>query len=677
MARHIYSLHMGRETMMAFTGIVRDSKPNLIAATAEGGEPFGYAVMKDGSLRLGNQLYEMNGNDYSDISSINTDYKEIMSKYSMLLEYAGAWYNRIKERMRIINNSEGYASAPDYSECWVIEIPKECCEIKDGEAYMIGDNRSYQSVFEEAGYKNPMVLPKSNGYVSCADMTYFVNAYGADDVKLADDLLCINFGSHSCSATFFGADGSSCSYEENVGASCVEKAILDMNFKELYRSNPDRYNDPGFLNSVKTKCKGNKRFYEYVLLKVKKLKETYYLKQVQGHDVALDTTVGIRPDSSDVLFSQWSNESFILYINDDMMKSIVNDTIVSNNLSLADCISDFVERAAERVDKNKDTTVILTGGATMMTFVRDIVMDIIPNGIYFAEPSDPIAVTTKGFWHIGSYMFKLNDLEGAYDFLLEAIDSGNKAAIDICADVLGVTYKDAGKLIGIGNKPSIADKSDEFIGNSIRDWLAMNHYSGSIIPVANAAFSDWMLTTLFGQCMGYGSDLEKGIVSELNNRFKEYLKGSPVSDRMAYELGDEELGWFDDFSHAWFDSIFCKFNELFDDEEVQYNEYFRQYTDSIIGVGKKRKAYYNGISQNLDNHRSAWLKKMNMFLEAIGYNDEMNNEFYNLCLSNVKALLEKGKKNISVDLFAKSSDNKKAKEKIISRLKSFDSESLS
>ena len=157
MSGRIFSLDNGRGNMAAYYGDLDVPNPQFKPLMPEGGEPSGFARLKDGSIALGKRIYSVNP---AKVESYHINFKAIPTQENraVMVAYANAWRELLKKR-----NPAAFARGED---AWFIGIPTGWRKKK------IVDE--YRSIFQEAGYPNPIIVPESN-----AAMVHAQKSYGA------------------------------------------------------------------------------------------------------------------------------------------------------------------------------------------------------------------------------------------------------------------------------------------------------------------------------------------------------------------------------------------------------------------------------------------------------------------------------------------------------------------
>ena len=261
--------------------------------TENAGEPAGFVLMKDGCCRVGNELYNLNGADFQNVTYWNmSDF--LNEPEDLQIEYAKAWRKKIEK-----NNSELFA---DCEAVWSIGCP--------GDDNVVADK--LQKIFESAGYENVSVIPGN----ACL-------LYSSQENS---QVLYIDFAAyHSCAICISG--GLMQYFEECIGTSLVEKMLIAENLSGKF--DEEQKNPPELRSIISDKYKNNPQFANYLLLKARKLLNEYSILK-ETHDVSVD--ICIADDEFD--------EQFIMSITPDMISAITDKPVKEILKEQFDILSD-------------------------------------------------------------------------------------------------------------------------------------------------------------------------------------------------------------------------------------------------------------------------------------------------------------------------------------------------
>lgn len=644
MARYIHSLDNGRGTMGAFTGedalASQEPKPLM----AEGGEPSGFAKMKDGSYQLGNQLYVMKSDTYHNVDSFMIDFKEIPNKdnHDLMATYARAW----RERMMKKNPT---AFLPGNEEYWIIGMPTGWRKKSIVDAY--------RQVFIDAGYKNPIIVPESNAAMAAAQHSYSAIARANSE----QGVLCIDLGAYSNDATFVNKDGVF-SYGGYTGASLIERMMLVQNLKNAYGKSKKAHNEPDLLQTVINRCKSDRKFYNFILLQTRKLKETYYSASAEGGTILRDITNAVELDVQDPMFSDW--DFFTLYTNDTMMNAITKELSIRsvlgdefNNLPIemqneignktwAGCLRTFIEKATElcpllaqaaRGNQTEKATVVLTGGAGLMPFVEDTILEVLPNIDLYKDRS-PMSTIAKGLWYFGPDKLKQLDFERAFDAVLNEEDSDGNSTLNII-------ISNAHDLLGARANQSIAVKAINCVVDSLKRWGNHEYDSGQVISRARANFKKWFYDDLKKDCATHATEAKRFITTTLNEKFRDFLAGSGMDNTTLFEDDELSLDYIDSFLNGYLDAVF----ELVDEQIAEENEIYSAFPNpGRIGgfLGTSRSEYMQAVAEKLDERNENWGEGLMNLLKSTYDSNDVYRPFLGECLYEMQKALEDKKRTM-------------------------------
>ena len=277
--------HIGGRVVVGWSDLMKDGSFQLI--TVAGGEPSGFAIMKDGSYRIGQDLYSI---DFPAVRKIYSEINDLSDiPYNLQVSYANAWREKIEK-----SNPELFT---DCEVFWVIGCPSS-------------NNNTitqYQVSFEAAGYKNVHVIPiddcLKHSFQKCLEIT--------DD---SSDILYIDLGAHRSRAIYI-TDGVMRSVDGCIGTSLIEKMIL---FKNLIGN----FNPPEISQAIFQKCINDSNVVNYLLLYVRKLLKNRSVEnnaqKIQVFNI--DKTLGVQ------------DSGLILTIDAEMLWSVLEDDKISSVL---------------------------------------------------------------------------------------------------------------------------------------------------------------------------------------------------------------------------------------------------------------------------------------------------------------------------------------------------------
>lgn len=646
MARYIHALDYGRGTMAAFTGEADALNPEPKPLMAEGGEPSGFARMKDGSYMLGNEMYHLKSDTYPRVDSFVIDFKEIPNEenHDLLVSYARAW----RERMMKKNPT---AFLPGNEEYWIIGMPTGWREKRIVDAY--------RQVFLDAGYKNPIIVPESNAAMAHAQHTS--GAIARANPKWG--VLCIDLGAYSDDATFVIANKvASCG--GYAGASLIERMMLMQILKNAYKKKKGEHNEPELLEAVVNKCSTDPNFFHYILQQTRKLKEQYYSANAEGAICIRDLVSTVELDWTDPAFSAWEGEDFVLYTNDAMMYAITQELSIRSVLGAgfqnlptemqneigdktwADCLRAFLERAtqlcpeltkAAQGNQAEKATVILTGGAALMPFVEDIVFEILPNIDLYKDKS-PMSTIAKGLWYFGPDKLKQLEFERAFDAILTEEDSDGD-------NILNTIISNAHDLLGKRANQAIPIRAINCVVEATSAWSNHEFDSGQMISHARGKFKTWFYGELKKQCGEHAAEAKQYIVTTLNDVFRNLLAESGLENTTLFEENELSLDYIELFQNEYLDAVF----ELVDGQIAEEDEIYSAFPNPgrLKGLfGPSRSDYLQAVAETLDKRNENWGMALMDDLKKTYDSNDLYRPFLIECVYEMQKALEDKKRTM-------------------------------
>jgi len=667
--RRIFALDYGRGTMAGFYMDVdaKDRTPKPIMD--KDGESSGFIKMKDGSYRLGRQLYTMPSRDYHEIEKYHLNIKEMPDGNDALqVEYAAAW------RRKLIGDPKNKALFADgCEEVWIIGCPTGWRSRRTMERY--------RAIFERAGFPDVIIVPESN-----AAMMYAQQTYGfMDRMDENAGVLCIDLGAYSSDSTFI-RPGVVRSYGGYVGASLIERMVLAMNLNGECCVGGTV--SDGLRKSVRLRCGQDEKFRELLLLHAKNLKENYFNAIVDGMEFSDGRDC---VESVDLRFGGDGSISggerfFGLVVNDEMMHAIVEGKPVKSILgdeygSLPDevrnelgdktwlkCLEEFIGKTLEvcpefaKAASSKASLkpkVILTGGASLMPFVYETLMKAMPNAEVYAD-REPMSTIAKGLTYFGPEKLKARDFDEEFHRMLNCnVDGmatdGSDRIVNVVAsrthDVLGIgaVYErtESGKYLQQGQKDdsgivyNTASKMHNVIFQAITGWREGNFASENIVSRARELFKTWFDDSM-PDVHGRGVASAKSfIVSEMNRIFAPLLAKHGVSGDLMREV-DVNLAYSDDMLE-WWRSQYQMFDRMIAEKGRICNNFPNP--DSLVEVfGKSREAIYDKVKEEMCELFARWRDDVKTMLKEEYDSAEVYGPFRCNCEDEITRALVRAKK---------------------------------
>lgn len=674
--KRIFALDYGRGTM---AGFYTDFGAKVISPRPimdKDGEPSGFALMQDGTYRLGKQLYTMGAKDYRKAVSLHINIKEIPTGDDALqVEYAKAWRQKLlRDNPTLFNDGS--------EEVWIIGCPTGWRSRK------VIDK--YRSIFEEAGFSNPIIVPESNAAMMYAQQTHeFMDHMGKNT-----GVLCIDLGAYSADSTYV-RPGSVSSYGGYVGASLIEKMILAMNLSGEFCE--DSRNSPNLRQKVREKCQNDPMFRAYMLLHAKKLKESYFTDVVNGQDYSdIDCTEAVDIRLNDAAFDSVGVKFFELVANEKMISTITTERSIKDILgeefdvlpeevrnelgekSWRKSLESFVIKTledcpefaaiAKKDPSGEKANLILTGGASLMPLVMDVMMEVMPNTNIYKD-SEPMSTIAKGLVYFGPEKIKAMEFAEQYMWILTHDIAGNVSDSEKHNDLLnslasrahdtlvyGFTFKKSEASVyelveerdDMGVVFRTVDKMILSVVNAASDWGDGEINSDQIASRALEKFNSWFngtsedsLSAVHARTLQF---VKEFFAVELNMAFLPLLERYKLGATML-TASDLTLEYADDLLKWWKSNYETVFKPQIEDE----NSFYSQLPNPSAGVlaqmnpfGKSRQEEYNNCLEVFKTRNLDWRDKArNAFTEV---NDKPEN--YGPFKVNCMAELEKAMNSI-------------------------------
>ena len=644
--KRIFALDYGRGTM---AGFYTDFGAKVISPRPimdKDGEPSGFALMQDGSYRLGKQLYTMGAKDYRNATAMHINIKELPTgDDSLQVEYARAWRQKLlRDNPTLFNDGS--------EEVWIIGCPTGWRSSKVIDKYRV--------IFEEAGFSNPIIVPESNAAMMYAQQTYEF----MDRMDKNTGVLCIDLGAYSADSTYV-RPGSVSSYGGYVGASLIEKMILEMNLSGEFCE--DSRNSKDLRQKVREKCQSDPMFRTYMLLHAKKLKESYFTDVVNGQDYSdIDCTEAVDIRINDAALDAVGVKFFELVANDRMMRTITEGRSIKDvlgeefdalpeevrkelgNSSWRESLKSFVcktlevcpEFAMAAKDTNGDkANLILTGGASLMPLVMDVMQEVMPNTNIYND-REPMSTIAKGLVYFGPEKIKAMEFDAEFQRLLS--HNANGEVTDGSDNVLNVIMSEAHDKLGLGIIGNTAGKMIGVVVEATRLWSNREFDSDKIIPTAIVEFKKWFDGEMRTDYTKSEEDTKVFIAQELNKRFSALLNQYGIQgDLLA--APDIDLQYADRFLEVW-GKFYDHFQEMIAEENAIYS---RLSNPGAVGsfFGTSRAQELSVIAEQLDARNEKWFEQVTKDLLELFNSKELYTPFAQECLFEMLKALNEAKKS--------------------------------
>lgn len=666
MKTRLFALDYGRGTMAGFfadSGAKNISPKELMDRD---GEPSGFAVMDDGSTRVGRRMDTIGGHEYPHVTHFHINVKEMPTGNDTLqIEYAKAW------RAQIVQNNPALFSEPGIEEQWFIGCPTGWRDAKT--------IANYKRIFETAGFPNVVIVRESNAAMMWAEDSYAF----MKDMDPEAGVLCLDLGAYSADATWVrhgkkkspkAKSETVSSYGGYVGASLIERMIVLANFENAYRNKKNAYNSDETIAAIKAEYeKPDGKFRTYLLNTARHLKETYFSAIAAGatkyahQDAVADVDLFFDENSED----QFGDTSFGLYLNDRMAQAILDDRSVKNVLgaefdtlpeevrrelgekSWHEALRDFFRNTlkicpafAERAQgpsSDRKAVVILTGGASLMPFVKDVLLEVMPNTQVYSD-NNPMSTIAQGLLMFGPDKLKSIAFDDKLGRLLvsdKAFEDGKKSSwrevLDFVEDlqerIKSDQRSDSAEIARINAQIDvikdsklneiISQASEKFGGSiissaivkrinclvdAVNGWRDRDFDSDQIVPHARAAFKAWFEGGMLTEFAESTKETKKFIIDELNKLFEPLLKQyDELNDEKMFAGGNLELPSIDEFLTEW-KTFFDTFDESIKKQDHLYSQLENP---GFWGetFGTSRQDILNVLADKLNERNEGWQKE--------------------------------------------------------------------
>ena len=513
-----------------------------------GGEPSGYAIKKNGMAILGLGLYQLTYEQLTEIDSfhINIKAKPDNKNRNEMVRYFRAW----REKMEFDHSEEFEGVDEPY---WFIGCPT-------GDEWKCQKTRDlYKSIFEEAGYRNVFIVPESN-----AAFAYYQKIKG---IKNGSDLekryLLFDQGAYSLDATYF-ENGTVSSYGGYLGASLIDRMIIHV----ILESDEEKIRIGKRMINLRETIQGaldlldaekwSGKFYTYLLLQARKLKEKYFTSLSKG---TLVKTVDTREDLDFTV----NGENLVLFMNPKLMEDIIEKYPIREVLGIEfdtlapevqECIGnktwiqtfrEFLfefDREYPDIKDGTDVVIMLTGGGSLMNCVVDEIKDHYKNAVVHGD-KEAISAIGKGMAYWAPDKIKAHNFEKAFNQFIE------KKEIDDDGDMVNCVFRYLGKAFAdcvIPSFKAVVDEEANAVSESIIKWRDY-HCNSKDIPVKiEEHLRKWCINT---EIPRFKADINSKIdelKSILNSEFNSVLDSFSIPRENI--LKDEDKVFLSDTSEC-------------------------------------------------------------------------------------------------------------------------------
>ena len=543
---------------------------NLITENA--GEPAAFVLMKDGSCRVGNELYNLKGADFKNITHwyMNDFWNEADD---LLIRYAKAWRKKIEK-----SNPELFA---DCEAVWSIGCP--------GDDNVVADK--LQKIFESAGYENVSVIPSD----AC-----ILDSFQKNDDK--SNVLSIEFSEYYSRALYV-ANGVMQYFKGCIGTSLVAKMLIAENLAGKFDT--EQENTPELRSAVSDRYKNDPAFANYLLLKARKLLNKYsILKELnkysflkETHDVSVD--ICIADDEFDKRFIMSITPDMISAITGSPVKEILQEhfDILSDeekkyigDKSWEDCIEKFVKEISKEFpeftalsrdkEQEENTKIVCFGDMFLpsLTFKECTWYHFYYSDLSLDNNAD-LAIIVKCLSHFGSNKAKSLALLEHFGFISSHDANGNETGwqnSELYRVIKKIHTDFYQEMI-----ECITTVISEFLDEQIDEWVSYRIKSSEIISNTKNLLSGWvkdnMLTEYLYRIIVVNSALSK----DLDRFYEPVLRKLSISQHF-FSTGNI----CSNYEKAFFSTLATSMNYFYE-RIAEKKEYYSQYSSPIAAVNTR------------------------------------------------------------------------------------------
>lgn len=473
-----------------------------------GGEPSGYARKKNGDALLGLGLYGLSYEQLADtdIFHINIKARPDKENRDEMVRYFKAWREKLE-----FDHAEEFEDVDE--PYWFIGCPT-------GDEWKQQSTRDmYKSIFEEAGYENVFIIPESN-----AAFAYYQKIYNIkNESGLEKKYLLFDQGAYSLDATYF-KNGTVKSYGGYLGASLIDRMIIHV----LLESDEADIRIGKKMINLKETIQGtrklldaekwNGKFYTYLLIQARKLKERYFTSLSNG--TLVKTT-----DTLEILDFIAEGDNLVLFMNPKLMDKILEEYSVKEilgtefhtlplevqesigNKTWMQVFRDFlseVDREYPDINGSTNVIVLLTGGGSLMNCVSDAIKEHYKKAVVHCD-KQAISAIGKGMAYWAPDKIKAHIFEKAFEEFIdkeEMDDDGD--TVNCVAQYLGKAYVEC----LIPTFQALVQEETEAVSDAIIQWRDYHCNSYEIPEKIEAHLRNWCKDT---GIPNFKSDIDKKI----------------------------------------------------------------------------------------------------------------------------------------------------------------------
>lgn len=496
-----------------------------------GGEPSGYALDKRNTVKLGLGLYGLKFHNLEQIERfrINLKAQPTEADVDELVYYFGSWLEKMKT-----DHPEEFKDVD--KEYWFIGCPT------GGEWKQKDVQNLYKTIFEKAGFQNVHIVPESNAALAFYQQKDRI----LDDFGKDTRLLLIDQGAYSLDATNYSG-GKVTSYGGYLGASLIERMMVH---EILYTDEQNIRLKKRMINWPQTVEKArsiyeqegiNGKFYTYLLLQARKLKEDYF--SALNNNSLIDTSDLIRTLDFSV-----DDEELVLFTNSVMMEKILERTPVKKilgdefetlapevrseigNKTWMQAFRDFLDRVDEEYPDLKtgaDIIIMVTGGGSMMSHVAEAIKAHYKGAVVHCD-MEAVAAIGKGMAYWAPDKIAALDFHEVFDKFAnrEEVDEDGDRVNCISQRLSKAFFECIIQLV----KDIIAEESKAVV-YGITQWRDYNCTGSEIPKKIQWHLKDWCKNTGMSSFLSDIDGHVSGLKVKLNSEFNE----------TASSFGEEEF----------------------------------------------------------------------------------------------------------------------------------------
>ena len=398
--KHIYVLDNGNGNVMAYMIDPHAAKPEAVPLLKANGEPAGFAQRPNGEMLVGGQLIGTDFEIFAGCHFTATSFKAVpkSDNRDVMLQYLRAWHNKLAK-------SKGSHIRDDGNNAvWIIGCPTGWTD-----PAVI---QKYQKLFLDAGFANPIVIPESDAAIAHARKI-------SSDINhraVQSGVLCQDFGAYSNDSTYISTDGVQ-SYGGFVGASIIDKMIVQLNIHHIEEFVSKKGNSPFLVEAVRQRFQSDQVFRDFMFLQGRWLKEKYFESKKDG-------TLSTKGVSTFVTLDDDPNfdgmDQFRLFLNSQMVHFILEEIkiceILGESLFSAlpvetrqeigqktwmRCLETFLQNTANAIpnfqkqlvgSKGDSPIVLITGGAAEMDIIENTIYNSYSDATVVSDPTPLLSI---------------------------------------------------------------------------------------------------------------------------------------------------------------------------------------------------------------------------------------------------------------------------------------------